>query len=246
MSWESLVERWKELGDNQYLADVETYVVNGQRRYLAVWRIGKGNGALWASPWSEFTKKFAEWKDAQDLIDIEAYKSGDTWMFLGVFRHKQEKTGDGGLLAGLTWQELLDKRKELADKAYLADVEVYEDGGARKFVGVWRMGRNNGAFYSYPNWNDFAAKAKELSASQQLADFEHFLDEGQSHYLGVWRTAAPASQLLVNLTQAQLMREVEGSGRQRHAGGRGGVHGPARAGEVTRPERAHDPASGHA
>ena len=96
------MERWKELGENQYLADVESYVVNGQRRYLAVWRVGKGNGALFASTWGEFTKKFAEWKETQDLIDVEAYKSGDTWMFLGVFRHKQEKTGDGGLLAGLT------------------------------------------------------------------------------------------------------------------------------------------------
>jgi hypothetical protein len=207
LSWESLVERWKALGDNQYLADVETYVVNGQRRYLAVWRIGKGNGALWVSPWSEFTKKFAEWKNTQDLIDVEAYKSGDTWMFLGVFRHKQEKTGDGGLLAGLTWQELLDKRKEHADKAYLADVEAYGDGSARKFIGVWRMGRNNGAFYLYPNWDDFAGKAKELSGSQQLADFEQFLDEGKWHYLGVWRTGAPASQLLVNLTRAKLIEK---------------------------------------
>ena len=207
LSWESLVEKWNALGANQYLADVESYVVNGQRRYLAVWRVGKGNGALFASTWNEFTKKFAEWKDTQDLIDVETYMSGDTRMFLGVFRHKQEKAGDGGLLAGLTWQGLLEKRKEFADKAYLADVEAYEDGGVRKYIGVWRVGKNNGAFYVYANWNDFDAKADELRSSQQLADFDQFLDDGQWHYLGVWRTAAPPSQLFRKLTKAQLFEK---------------------------------------
>ena len=77
----------------------------------------------------------------------------------------------------------------------------------RKFIGVWRMGKNNGALYAYANWNDFDAKADELSGSQQLADFEQFLDDGQWHYLGVWRTGAPASQLFRKLTKAQLFEK---------------------------------------
>jgi hypothetical protein len=40
MSWDALVSRWKELGGNQYLADVEVYEVDGERRYAAVWRVG--------------------------------------------------------------------------------------------------------------------------------------------------------------------------------------------------------------
>src|SRR5688572_27242091 len=115
LSWDGLVSRWKELAArNQYLADVEVYEVNGQPRYAAVWRVGRGNGALWASPWAEFAKKWTEWKTTQDLIDLEVYESDGKVMYLGVFRHKQGADGDGGLLAGLTWQDLVAKRKELA------------------------------------------------------------------------------------------------------------------------------------
>ena len=125
LTWEGLVERWKSLGENQYLADVETYVTHGERRYTGVWRVGNGNGALWASPWAEFAKRWSEWKKTQDLIDLEVYESGGRVMYLGVFRHKQGSSGDGGLLAGLSWQQLTAKRQEFADKAWLADVETY-------------------------------------------------------------------------------------------------------------------------
>jgi len=208
LTWESLAERWKSLGEHQYLADVETYVRNGQRRYTAVWRVGPGNGALWAGPWPEFAKKWTEWKDVQDLIDIEVYRSGGTWMYLGAFRHKQGTAGDGGLLAGLSWQQLTDKRKEFAGKAYLADVETYVDGGSRKFVGVWRAGQGNGALYWFPDWNDFTAKKKELNGTQQLVDFERFITaDGKWNYLGVWKTGAPSDDLLVNLTMSELIEE---------------------------------------
>ena len=206
MTWESLAEQWKKLGQHQYLADVETYVRDGQRRYTAVWRVGKGNGALWAGPWTEFAKNFAEWKKTQDLIDIEVYESGGTRVFLGVFRHKQGTTGDSGLLAGLTWQQLVDKRKEFADKAWLADVETYVDGGSRKFVGVWRVGKGVGALYWFPSKGDFDAKRKELSGTKQLVDYERFLTgDGKWNHLGVWRADAPSGALLRDLTMPELI-----------------------------------------
>jgi polyglycine hydrolase-like protein len=102
LTWDALVARWKELGArNQYLADVETYEVNGQRRYAAIWRVGAGNGALWASPWTEFAKRWTEWKDTQDLIDLEVYESDGKLMYLGVFRDKQ---GSGGSPGRSSWQ----------------------------------------------------------------------------------------------------------------------------------------------
>lgn len=48
-SWESLVSHWKELGANQYLADVEVYRQDGRWRYAGLWRVGQGNGALFIS-----------------------------------------------------------------------------------------------------------------------------------------------------------------------------------------------------
>ena len=38
-SWDELVSKWKQLGSNQYLADVEVYRHNGKFRYAAVWRV---------------------------------------------------------------------------------------------------------------------------------------------------------------------------------------------------------------
>jgi hypothetical protein len=208
LTWDGLVERWKSLGSNQYLADVETYVEGGQRRYTAVWRVGKGNGALWASPWPEFAQQWASLKKTQDLIDVEIYRTGGTWTYLGVFRAKQNGGGDGGLFAGISWTELVEKRKEYADKAYLADVETYEDGGTRKFVAVWRAGQGNGALYWFNDWNDFKAKKKELDGSQQLVDFERFITgDGKWNYLGVWTTGGPSGELLRDLTKEQLIEE---------------------------------------
>src|SRR5688572_13920399 len=66
-SWEQLVSNWKALGSNQYLADVEAYRHKGQLRYASAWRVGPGNGALFASGWEDFAKKWKE-LDAQDLI----------------------------------------------------------------------------------------------------------------------------------------------------------------------------------
>lgn len=206
LSWDGLVARWKELGaGNQYLADVEVYEVNGQRRYAALWRIGRGNGALWASPWADFARKFTEWKDAQDLIDLEVYESDGTVMYLGVFRHKQGGGGDGGLLAGLTWQELLAKRKEFASRAYLADVETYMDGGTRKYVGVWRPGRGNGALYLMDDWREFARMKESLDRTQELIDFDMFQSGGQWSFLGVWRDSSAAGPLVASTSTTSFV-----------------------------------------
>jgi hypothetical protein len=211
ISWEKLVSWWKNLGENQYLADVETYVREGERRYMALWRVGKGNGALWSSPWSDFEKKWRELKKTQDLIDIEIYKSGDTWMYLGVYRMKQgNDAGDGGLLAGLTWDELVNKWKQLADVAYLADVETYVNEGKQKFIGVWRAGKGNGALYLHLSAADLDKAVKQLSQSQELIDFEKFISpDGNWNYLTVWRTGKKGGSLDHHLTAQELIKEWE-------------------------------------
>ena len=207
LSWDDLVSRWKELGSkNQYLADVEVYEVNGQVRYAAVWRVGDGNGALWASPWTEFAKRWTEWKATQDLIDLEVYEADKKLMYLGVFRHKQGTSGDGGLLAGLTWQELVAKRKELASRAYLADVETYMDGGTRRYVGVWRPGRGNGALYLMDDWSKFSEMKESLDKTQELIDFDMFqTGPFQWSFLGVWRDSSASGPLVASTSRTKFI-----------------------------------------
>src|SRR6185436_18857088 len=126
LTWDNLVSRWKELGSNQYLADVEVNRHNGQLRYAGVWRIGPGNGALFVLDWADFGKKWSELKETQDLIDLEIFEAGGGLKYLGVWRHKQGgNKGSGAFLAGLTWEQLVARWKELGASQYLADVETF-------------------------------------------------------------------------------------------------------------------------
>lgn len=207
LTWEGLIEKWKSLGDAQYLADVETYVKDGVRRYIAVWRVGKGNGALLATDWAGFSKKFGELKNSQDLIDVEVYKHGNSWMYLGVYRAKQGRTtGDGGLLAGLSWEQLVEKWKQFSNAAYLADVETYVEDGQRKYIAVWRVGKGNGALYKTTDWEQFAKLKRDLNKTQELIDFEKFITlDGKWNYLGVWRDGNPSEVLHETLTLSELL-----------------------------------------
>lgn len=194
-NWDHLVSRWKELGANQYLADVEVYRHNGQWRYTGLWRIGPGNGALYLLGWDEFEKKWKELKETQDLLDVEIFHTDSGWRYLGVWRHKQGRNrGDGAFLVGLTWDELVAQWKKLGEDQYLSDVETYVSNGQRLFAGVWRIGSGNGALYWLKDWQQFAELKRSLNATQEMLDFEMFqTDDEQWNFLGVWRQSAKAA-----------------------------------------------------
>lgn len=88
ITWDQLVAKRAELGGAQYLADVETYVSGKQRLFAGVWRVGKGNGALyWKKDWSEFAELKQSLNKNQEMLDFEMFQSGDgNWNFVGVWR----------------------------------------------------------------------------------------------------------------------------------------------------------------
>ena len=192
-TWENLVANWKKLGSNQYLADVEVYRDNGQLRFAGMWRVGPGNGALFLTDWDDFSKKWNELKEDQELIDIEIFPADGGWRFLGVWRNNPgPKKGGGGrsgaFFIGLTWDQLVARRKELAKNQYLSEVESYVVNGKRVFAGVWRYGSGSGAFYGMDNWQKFAEMKKSLDATQEMLDFEMYQeDDGRWSFVGVWR-----------------------------------------------------------
>jgi hypothetical protein len=206
MTWENLVEKWKSLRHNQYLSDVETYVKDGVRRYIGVWRVGEGNADLLDSDWAGFAKKFAELKKTHNLIDVEIYKHGNGWRYIGIYRAKQGRvTGDGGLLSGLSWEQLVDKWKQFTNDAALIDVETYIEGGERKYIAVWLPGKGNGALYKSNDWEEFAKIKRDLNPSQELIDFEKFLTlDGKWTYLGVWRDGKPSEVIHQTLGRSEL------------------------------------------
>ncbi len=194
-SWDNLVSRWKELGSNQYLADVEAYRHDGQWRYAGLWRVGPGNGALFALGWEDFVRKWKELGGKQDLIDIEVINTNGTLKFLGVWRDKPgpkrgAASGSGALFAGITWEQLVAHRKELGEHQYLSEVETYVSNGKRLFVGVWRVGQGNGALYLMNDWEEFNKLKRSLNATQEMLDFEMFQNsDGEWNFLGVWRVS---------------------------------------------------------
>ncbi len=192
MSWNGLVARWNELSKKgQYLADVETYVRDGQRRYAGLWRMGLGNGDLYAATWQPFASHWARTKGSQDLIDVEVYQHGPDLRYIGVYRKKPDpKAGDGGLLRGLTWNGLVEKWKAFGGSAYLADVESYEDGGARRYVAVWRTGTGNGSLLLSTSRSSFEGYKRSRHGHEQLIDFERWIENGGWKFLGVWQASA--------------------------------------------------------
>jgi hypothetical protein len=204
-TWDQLVSHWKELGrQNQYLADVAAYQRNGEWRYAGLWRIGTGNGALLLAPWNDFIKTWKELQDTQELIDLEMVGADDSWRFLGVWRVRPPERrqtqgtgkGSGGLLVGLTWDQLVAKRTELGGEQYLANVKTYVSGGKRLFAGAWRVGPGNGALYWLKDWSQFVEQKRRLDATQELVDFEMFqTGDGEWNFIGVWRVSARSGPL---------------------------------------------------
>lgn len=207
MTWDELVDKWKALDGQQYLADVESYVVEGKRKFLALWRIGTGNGALYLNDWHNFSKTWGELKDRQELIDIETYPTTDGRRYLGIWRLKPDgQQGDGGLLNGLSWDELVAKWKQFADVAYLADVETYVEGDNRKYIGVWRIGGGQSALFQHGEWDTFAKTKVDMNNTQQMIDYDRYQDlNGNSHFVGVWRTPGPSGPLHHGLTLDELV-----------------------------------------
>jgi hypothetical protein len=194
-TWEGLVSHWKELGADQYLADVEAYRENGQWRFAGLWRIGPGNGALYLLDWNRFVDKWTQLKESQDLIDIEIFRADNALKYLGVWRRKQgRERGNCAFFTGLTWEALVAKWKELGDGQRLIKVEPYLNNGKRLFAGVWQIGSGNGALYLMNDWQKFSSMKESLDLTQEIIDFEMFqTNEGQWNFLGVWRRAARKS-----------------------------------------------------
>jgi hypothetical protein len=194
-TWDQLVSHWKGMGSNQYLADVEVYRRNGQFRYAAVWRVGSGNGALYAAEWENFVKQWKELWGTQELIDIEVINTNGKLNFLGVWRQKPgpkrgAATIAGALFAGITWEQLVAQWKELGEHQYLAEVETYVSDGKRLFAGLWRVGEGNGALYLMTDWQKFEDTKQSLNDTQEMIDFEMFQnDDGRWNFLGVWRVS---------------------------------------------------------
>jgi hypothetical protein len=121
LSWSTMFDRQGEYAKlGAYLGDVETYVEGGTRKYLGLWRVGPGAGALANAPdASLFTKILDDRRGSQQLIDVERYREGGKVWQIGVWRHAASGHG----YAREPWNALVSRMLTSAASRTLIDIE---------------------------------------------------------------------------------------------------------------------------
>ena len=131
LTWDQLLAKRDELGAEQYLADVKTYVSDGKRLFAGVWRVGQGNGALyWLKDWSQFVEQKRRLDATQEMLDFEMFQTEDgEWNFIGVWRASAQSgpldaSRDDKTFKPLTAAQFVDKWKARIQTATLTGLEV--------------------------------------------------------------------------------------------------------------------------
>jgi hypothetical protein len=196
LEWNSFVAHWQIRARDFELVDISTYVHFGTRLYSGLWHHNPGrNGALfYLTSWQAFVDKWRELQPTQELVDIEVFKDGDHLSYIGVWRMRDP--GDrnvGALLSGLTWDDFVERWKEVPEWQYLADIEAYHDiDGQLRFAGVWRArpdpsDRTPNSLFRLNGLQAFFDRAQQIASGNMLVDVERFYDNGQEVYVGAWR-----------------------------------------------------------
>jgi len=121
LSWPTVFARQSEYAKlGAYLGDVETYVEGGTRKYLGLWRVGAGAGALAnTADASQFQKILDDRRGSQQLIDVERYSDGGRVWQIGVWRHAPSGRG----YAREPWDALVNRMLTSAATRTLIDIE---------------------------------------------------------------------------------------------------------------------------
>src|SRR5262249_13234293 len=89
------------------------------------------------------------------------------------------------------WNDFLKTWNDLKATQELIDLEVIDDGGPRRFLGVWHRkqdpGSGTGALFVGLTWDDLTAKHRELGQGQYLASVARYMDGGKRLFAAVWR-----------------------------------------------------------
>ena len=121
LSWSTLFARQGEYAKlGAYLADAETYVSGGTRKYVGVWRVGPGAGAMMnTDDPALFQKVLDDRRGSQQLIDVERYVAGGRVFQFGIWRHAAAGRG----YARETWDALVGRWLDSAATRTLIDIE---------------------------------------------------------------------------------------------------------------------------
>lgn len=209
--WTAFTQKWLELSnDNFRLVEIETFVENGRRQFMGVFKRGTGGHYLWnVAGWSNFVNKWNELHNAGlRLVDLASYAEGSVRYYVGVFRSGSDKQALWSLTG---WSSFTAKWAQLSNQGYrLVDIETFAIGADRQYIGVFRQGNDGHALWSITGWTNFTNKWKELSNNGlRLIDLETFAVGTQRQYVGVFRQGTGGYALFAVKGYDKFIQESE-------------------------------------
>jgi hypothetical protein len=125
LTWDVFVERWKEVPEWQYLADIEAYHdVDGQLRFAGVWRArpdlsDRTHNPLWRFDGTEalqaLSDRIRQLRSGNTLVDVERFYDNGKEVYVGVWRG----SGNSGSVWFMPDADLMSRQMKQEDDAQL-------------------------------------------------------------------------------------------------------------------------------
>ena len=195
MTHDEFNKRWEDLRKKGYrLIDQEAYRIGNKNRYAGIWVENKEK-LKWGSSRNlsskAFSKKFKEYDEkGYRIVDIEAYKQGNSMKYAGIWVKNDAKLG-WSMRRNMSASEYGKRFKDMSDKGYrVADIESYRDGSKQKYSAIWVKNKNKRRWAAYRDMDGtgFSNRWRGLKdEGYRLVDFEAYKGKGGTRYAGVWR-----------------------------------------------------------
>ena len=190
-SWSAMIAKRNDMASSGFrLIELDSYVENGKRKFVGVFRYGADankQGLSLLKSWDAFVDhRDALAAQGLRLADMLHYHDGVSDNFVGVF------------LPGAEEQELLNVtswpffsymvQSHAANGLRLVDFETYIANGTRQYVGVFREGSGVQELVRVPSWSDFkAAWSSKSDDGLRLVDVDTLVVNGKREFVGVFR-----------------------------------------------------------
>jgi hypothetical protein len=203
--WPAFLERYQQLGqDGMRLANVVTFLEEGERLFAGVFREGSGAHSLFRGDRKAFLGKAeALHTQGQRIVDVTTYSEGGTRMFLGAWRAASH--GEW-LTLGEPWADFVQDHDDRIEKGErLVNMMAYVKNGTRVFGGLYRPGSGaSGLFVNTwdtfePNWEQAVGEA-----GLRLIDLVIYPDTGRQVFGGVYAPGDDGHYLWVDVDWAAL------------------------------------------
>jgi murein DD-endopeptidase MepM/ murein hydrolase activator NlpD len=209
--WTAFSEHWQRLSDGGFrLRKIETFVENGERQYVGVFKRGSGPYALWQGQgWQNFLNVWNDqYAQGAYLVDIESFTVGNARYYVGVFA---EGTGVPSLIRVNSWSAFTSQWDTLSnDGKRLVDVETFLEGDKRIHIGVFEQGTGGYALRQLKGFSAFAADWKtQANAGYRLTSVESFVAGSDRWYIGVYRTGTFSQGLFQHTGWSNHWRKAE-------------------------------------